>query len=895
MFQAAWRVLRNPSDAEDVTQEVFLRVLDGRLDLAQADSPAAVLRWWTVRMALARRRTENTRQEHEGRTMSDRSAHTESPDDLAEQAEETHVVQRALDRLDRNEQELLLLRYQEGLALTEIGTALGISESTVVRRIRQALERLRRPLRECGYAGSIPLLLDEDGAGLAETLASPAPEAPADLVEGIRRAGAPDRRPEAGIDAVGRTTSTEVVSRLGLGALLLGGAAAVFLLSRPDEPARTQRDDPSGQGSVATAPTEAERVASSPSSLSDASRVEQARVGTTPQPAGASPAGAVVLHGRLVRPDGSAIEGADLTLRGWAASATRVRTFGAPSTWDDVVERSTGDGSFRLVFEAPRAFQFALEAEAEGTGGASWQWLELLPGSSLDLGAIELARAAELVVGVFDEEGGRVPLDRALVATQELPAALRSPAPDGGRHGVTRRAFGVDEDGRFQLSPLPPGGVGVRAHLEDGRILESPGLTLEPGERRTFDFRVDGAEDERVFVRCSNRMLTLVGHDELTLLAYGASGPPVQAEHAEGLVGAYVFEGLSVGPYRIELDDARFEPWSVNGVMPGDSVRAELRGNSSIRLRVLKETGSEDAWRDAGLAVDVDALGALAPPGPLALLGFDDRFPADGILDDLVGGDWALRVRSPNLGDVRVEVPALRPGERRTVDVVFSRRLGVAGTVTNAEGRPVPSLDLVLFPAAQPAEHPARVRLHQVRLLAHQGKTGEHPLVTTDASGRYRFENVEPGTYVIDTSWRRNLRTTTAPIEVEVGPGPDVEVDVVLPAAARVHGRLIGFPTNDTTGVRVAIQRSPWPQDIFFVMARSSDLSVYSDAVPAEDGSFLVEDLPPGTCQVLLAFPDVEHRGGGRSMGRRIHLGELVLEPGDNEGIEFDVGGLLAD
>ena len=57
-------------------------------------------------------------------------------------------VRAALEALEPNDREVLVLRYLEQLATKEIAAVLGISEAAVKTRHRRALERLRRRLDE---------------------------------------------------------------------------------------------------------------------------------------------------------------------------------------------------------------------------------------------------------------------------------------------------------------------------------------------------------------------------------------------------------------------------------------------------------------------------------------------------------------------------------------------------------------------------------------------------------------------------------------------------------------------------------------------------------------------------------------------------------------------------
>lgn len=170
VFRSARRIVRDDADAEDVTQQVFLAVLRGRCT-PPSTSPEAerVLRWLASRLALTRLRASRRRRRHETETakMNPITSPTPIPSD------EVAAVRAAVAALDEAHRTAIVLRYQEGMTLAAIAATTGCAESTVHERVRQAIEALRRRLREFGFAiagVNLDALLQSSGAAIAVPL-----------------------------------------------------------------------------------------------------------------------------------------------------------------------------------------------------------------------------------------------------------------------------------------------------------------------------------------------------------------------------------------------------------------------------------------------------------------------------------------------------------------------------------------------------------------------------------------------------------------------------------------------------------------------------------------------------------------------------------------------------
>ncbi|MGA3226323.1 MAG: sigma-70 family RNA polymerase sigma factor [Acidobacteriaceae bacterium] len=143
LFRIAYSVLRSRPEAEDVVQDVFIRVLEHRLTL----STVRDMRVWLVRiawnLALDRKRRKRPEQLDENFARSLVSG-TIPADAAMVEAQRFEVTLREVERLPRAERHVLLLSALEELSTVEIAGVLGRSESAV----RGLLSRARARLRE---------------------------------------------------------------------------------------------------------------------------------------------------------------------------------------------------------------------------------------------------------------------------------------------------------------------------------------------------------------------------------------------------------------------------------------------------------------------------------------------------------------------------------------------------------------------------------------------------------------------------------------------------------------------------------------------------------------------------------------------------------------------------
>ena len=151
LFRVAHSILRSPTEAEDVVQDVFVRVLEHRGSLAGVRD----MRVWLVRIAwnLAIDRRRRKRPEQMDEIFARSLVASSVPADKAlDEAQRMNAVLRELERLPKAERHVLLLSSLEELGTAEIAKVLGRSESGVRALLFRARTRLRERLERGGGA-----------------------------------------------------------------------------------------------------------------------------------------------------------------------------------------------------------------------------------------------------------------------------------------------------------------------------------------------------------------------------------------------------------------------------------------------------------------------------------------------------------------------------------------------------------------------------------------------------------------------------------------------------------------------------------------------------------------------------------------------------------------------
>ncbi|HYJ40274.1 MAG TPA: sigma-70 family RNA polymerase sigma factor [Steroidobacteraceae bacterium] len=143
VFRAAWRVLGGRAAAEDVQQQVFLRLIES--PPGKVESWPAYLTTVATRLSIDHLRRQRRWKLLAPLWKSDEPEPDDSPAEDAERAEASRFMRAALARLNPRDASCFVMRHLHGLAPAAIGAALGLSENHVsvsVHRARKALEAI---------------------------------------------------------------------------------------------------------------------------------------------------------------------------------------------------------------------------------------------------------------------------------------------------------------------------------------------------------------------------------------------------------------------------------------------------------------------------------------------------------------------------------------------------------------------------------------------------------------------------------------------------------------------------------------------------------------------------------------------------------------------------------
>ncbi len=155
VFSTAMRLLANQAEAEDISQEVFLKAF-ARFDQLRDDPHAA---GWLKTVATNLSLNHLSRYRSRWRFFSELFPNREEDDDaepefadesgadVLEQRERSVWVEQALHKLPTAQRVPLVLYHIEGFSYEEIASKLGVSLGKVKTDIFRARETLRRKLR----------------------------------------------------------------------------------------------------------------------------------------------------------------------------------------------------------------------------------------------------------------------------------------------------------------------------------------------------------------------------------------------------------------------------------------------------------------------------------------------------------------------------------------------------------------------------------------------------------------------------------------------------------------------------------------------------------------------------------------------------------------------------
>jgi RNA polymerase sigma-70 factor (ECF subfamily) len=156
-IQLAWRLVGNRSEAEEISQEAFLRLFKALISF-RGESRVGTWLYRTVsRLAIDHLRRERLKRKlfffH-----TDESGHNDpvdlaidpaaSPHDQLQARETAQQMQHLLSKLPARQKAVFVLRHMEELSLKEIAAILHLSEGTVKSHLHRAVSLFRQEFKE---------------------------------------------------------------------------------------------------------------------------------------------------------------------------------------------------------------------------------------------------------------------------------------------------------------------------------------------------------------------------------------------------------------------------------------------------------------------------------------------------------------------------------------------------------------------------------------------------------------------------------------------------------------------------------------------------------------------------------------------------------------------------
>ncbi len=136
VFRLAYSYVKNTADAEDITQEAFLRLYRSDEHFSSEENVKA----WLIKV------TDNISKNLLGSAWTRRK--TTLTEDVRLEKSEDYALLEALNRLNKNYRTVIYLHYYEGYQVNEIASLLGLSESNVKARLKRGRDKLKAFLSE---------------------------------------------------------------------------------------------------------------------------------------------------------------------------------------------------------------------------------------------------------------------------------------------------------------------------------------------------------------------------------------------------------------------------------------------------------------------------------------------------------------------------------------------------------------------------------------------------------------------------------------------------------------------------------------------------------------------------------------------------------------------------
>lgn len=134
----------NIQDAEDITQEVFVKVFRKIASFRRASSFYTWVYRITVNVCLDENRKRQRRQKHHAKVLDEHDLHEQGDSSYQE------ILRLALRRMKPKLRTVIILNHLQGLSHKEVAEIVGCAEGTVSSRLNRARTQLKKILSQMG-------------------------------------------------------------------------------------------------------------------------------------------------------------------------------------------------------------------------------------------------------------------------------------------------------------------------------------------------------------------------------------------------------------------------------------------------------------------------------------------------------------------------------------------------------------------------------------------------------------------------------------------------------------------------------------------------------------------------------------------------------------------------
>ena len=826
-YAAGLRVLGNGADAEDITQECFLRL--ARLQTEISGSFAAWVHRVAVNLSIDRIRSDAARRDRETRYVAETTETSEASwNDLREH------VDAAIDALPEKQRRAVVGHFIEGRSQNDLALAEDISRASIHERIHRGLHTVRTDLRRRGVivgAATFGGLLTE---GMAEATTVPAPLM-AKLGTLTVYAGAAQTGPPAVLGAI--VSGKLLWSLLAVVVVVVAGAVYV---QRPSKPAASAVVTTTEE---APARVSVEQSTDMPKSEAQPIAEPAAEV-AEPVENGATVEGFVRDH-----ETGRPLEGVGIA----CAVEDGSNQF---SYSKDELNRTDAAGRYRITGLAPGRYKLLCTSEwkTQDPGDTRPYEVELRFAGNMFRRSIEIA-SERLVKGPdFDAIVGQTVSGRVVDADGR-------PAPEAS---VTLQAESVylyltsADDGSFKgggfpvsdrlLAQVTKGAMADVIEKRNGvtHVRPADPDALTSGAMGPLTLPEGGLTDLVIEVRCG---ATVRGHllDHRGLPIPGAhvmaraGQQPEWAGSRYGTTrddGAFTLTGLAAGAYELGWNPRdENEPEDMYGWAPSQALIIEPTTVAWGEDRAGFVLRAAPPSAEAGLTITgrvTDSHGIPVAEADIeARPGFgSQRTHAKS------GKDGAFEISGLNEGEYTVWV--IHPQHARYVAPSVVAAAGNATLDVVLEDMPIVSGHVICADTGEPAT--------RFSIGMSGGRT--EPVMVEDPEGRFRIAGEFAGVNAILASADGY---TTSETVVTLEPGRELKnVEVILQRGATVDGTVVTDTGEPVAGAQIFSQSVPQTAE-----QREAWAETRTDA----EGRFHIENLAKSEGKVMAWHPNYPTSG----------------------------------